>query len=204
MNLWNYINFLGTFFLNYCWHYSKKLNLYNCVFPMHLQVLELDLWFLTIWKINSKSIKVINIVCNFYFYFPAFNIDVANIYIYIICEWNFFHIEIHSQPSKINIIFGDAFGVLFQVQMIIFCTIVFEKLTRGRLKVLMRKSRSSIWFEMLKEGWKFWKLYFLILQVKKKVTSTWSKILACTSIVSFLLSILNFCSSKLFKTKKLN
>jgi len=158
--------------------------------------------FLTIWEINFKSMKVHEIFFNIYFFSPQYWCG-EKLYIYIV-NGIFFHIEIHPQPSKTNMIFGDTFGVFFQVQMTFFCTIVFEKLTRGRLKALMGKSRSSIWFEMLNEGLKFWKLYFLILKVKNKVTSTWSKYLAYTLIVSFLLSIPKKFSSKLFKTKNLN
>jgi len=40
-----------------------------------------------------------------------------------------------------------------------------------KLEVPMKKSRGSIWFEMLKEGYKFWKVLFLTLQVENKVTS---------------------------------
>jgi 5'(3')-deoxyribonucleotidase len=36
-------HFLGTFFLNYCWHWFPKLNWYNCVFSNTYKHVKLDL-----------------------------------------------------------------------------------------------------------------------------------------------------------------
>jgi hypothetical protein len=76
------------------------------------------------------------------------------------------HLNIYF--SKTNIIFRDMFGVFFQVEMVWYN--FFWEVTR-RLKVPMKTSRNSIWFEMLQEGWKFWKLFFFTLQVGKKKTN---------------------------------
>jgi len=49
---------LGAWFLNSCLHELQKLNCYNHVFLHYLQVLELDLKFVTIWKIKFMYLKV--------------------------------------------------------------------------------------------------------------------------------------------------
>ncbi len=123
--------------------------------------------FLTIWKVSLNTWKYMNFFGNNFFFSPQYWCG-EHFNVHIICQWNIFHIEIHPQPPKTNIVFWDTFGLLFQVQMTILCTIVFEKLTRRKLQVSMRKSKSSIWFEMLKEGKKFWNLYFLVLQIKTR------------------------------------
>jgi hypothetical protein len=40
--------FLGTLFLNFCLHGLQKLNYYNHVFESYLQILGMDLKFVTI------------------------------------------------------------------------------------------------------------------------------------------------------------
>jgi hypothetical protein len=45
---------LGTLFLNYYLYGIQKLNCYNHVFKNYLQVLELDLKFVVVWKIKFK------------------------------------------------------------------------------------------------------------------------------------------------------
>jgi hypothetical protein len=52
------ILFLGTLFLNSCLHELQKLNCYNHVLLHYLQVLELDLKFVVVWKIKFKYLKV--------------------------------------------------------------------------------------------------------------------------------------------------
>jgi hypothetical protein len=49
--------FLDTSFLNSCAHGLQKLNCYNHVFFKYLQLFELNLKFMTIWKIKVKYLK---------------------------------------------------------------------------------------------------------------------------------------------------
>ncbi len=139
---------MRTFFLNYCWHWFLKINWYNYVFPMHLQVLELDLWFFGSFK---SKFHIFESMWNFLQFFfsisPTFNIDVMNIIIHIILSMELIFI-IKSIPSKINIIFGIVLQY-FQVQMIWYKC--FWKAQR-KLNVPMKYSKNSIWIEMLKEG----------------------------------------------------
>jgi hypothetical protein len=51
------IFFLGALFLNSFFHELQKLNYYNHVFLHYLQVLELDLKFVAIWKIKLKYLQ---------------------------------------------------------------------------------------------------------------------------------------------------
>jgi hypothetical protein len=74
--------FLGTLFFNPCLHGPQKLNCYNHVFLSYLQVLELNLKFVTIWKIKFKYLKVGEMFLQvFGFFFKHLNIDVVNILI---------------------------------------------------------------------------------------------------------------------------
>jgi hypothetical protein len=52
------ILFLGKLFLNSCLHGLQKLNYYNHVFLNYLQVLEIDLKRVAIWKIKFKYLKI--------------------------------------------------------------------------------------------------------------------------------------------------
>jgi hypothetical protein len=51
------ILFLDTSFFNSCAHGLQKLNCYNHVFLKYLQLFELNLKFVTIWKIKVKYLK---------------------------------------------------------------------------------------------------------------------------------------------------
>jgi hypothetical protein len=51
------ILFLGAWFLNSCFHELQKLNCYNRVYLHYLQVLELDLKFVTVWKLTFMYLK---------------------------------------------------------------------------------------------------------------------------------------------------
>ncbi len=69
---------------------SQKLNCYNHAFKNYLQVHELDLKLVIVWKIKLKHLKVGEM-------FSQVN---------------------HPQPLKNDVIIGDTFEVFFQVQMI--------------------------------------------------------------------------------------
>jgi hypothetical protein len=72
--------FLGTLFPNSCLHGLQKLNYYDHVFLNYLQVLELDLKFVVVWKIKFKYLKVGEMFLEvFGFFFKHLNIDVLNI-----------------------------------------------------------------------------------------------------------------------------
>jgi hypothetical protein len=57
--------------------------------------------------------------------------------------------KIIPNPLKNDIIVGDIVGVFFQIQMI--WHNLFWK-AKWRLKMLMKKNKSFIYFEMLEEG----------------------------------------------------
>ncbi len=63
------IFFLGILILNSCLHGFQKLNCYNHVFKNYLQVFELDLKFVTIWKIKFKYLKIGEIFLYVFFWF---------------------------------------------------------------------------------------------------------------------------------------
>jgi hypothetical protein len=141
---------LGTLFFNSYLHGLQKLNCYNRVFKSYLQVLELDLKLVTDWKIKFKYLKLGEIFLKIFGFFSSTSIVCgkhSNIIFLVngIC----FIAKLIPQPLKNDIIFGDTFGVLFQVQMI------WHKLlwkARGMLEMPMKKTKSFVCFEMLKEG----------------------------------------------------
>jgi len=57
--------------------------------------------------------------------------------------------KIIPNPLKNDIIVGDIVGVLFQIQMI-WHNLFWE--AKWRLKMLMKKNKSFIYFEMLEKG----------------------------------------------------
>jgi hypothetical protein len=73
---------LGTLFINFCLHGLQKLNCYNHVFLSCLQVLELDLKLMIVWKIKFKYLKVGEMFLQvFGFFCKHLNIDAVNIII---------------------------------------------------------------------------------------------------------------------------
>jgi len=74
--------FLSTLLFSSCLHGLQKLNYYNHVFLSYLQVLELDLKRVAIWKIKFKYLKIGEMFLQvFHFFFKHLNIDVVNILI---------------------------------------------------------------------------------------------------------------------------
>jgi hypothetical protein len=67
-------NKLGTLFLNSCLHGLQKLNCYNHVFLSYLQVLELDLKFVAVWKIKFKYLKIGEMFLQVFDFFPSTSI----------------------------------------------------------------------------------------------------------------------------------
>jgi hypothetical protein len=80
--MWVIILFLGTLFFNSYLHELQKLNSYNHVLKNYLQVLELDLKFVAVWKIKFKYLKVNEMFLQvFGFFSKHLNINVVNILI---------------------------------------------------------------------------------------------------------------------------
>ncbi len=85
----------------------------------------------------------------FGFFLHHLNIDVVNIVINVFWLIKFVFItKIIPNPLKMGNIFGDIFGILFQVQMIRHKLLL---KARGRLEMPMKKKK-IIYFEMLEEG----------------------------------------------------
>jgi len=116
------ILFLGILFLNFCLHGLQKLNCCNHVFLNYLQPFELDLKFVALWIIKFKYLKVGELFSQvFGCFFMHLNIDVVNILILVFWSMEFvFIIKIipNDVIVKNDVIVGDIFGVLFQIQMI--------------------------------------------------------------------------------------
>jgi hypothetical protein len=74
MILWVINVFLGTLFFNLCLHGLQKLNCYNHVFLSYLQVLELDLKFVTVWKKKYKYLKVDEMFLQIFGFFSSTSI----------------------------------------------------------------------------------------------------------------------------------
>jgi hypothetical protein len=76
-------------------------------FLSYLQILELDLNFVAVWKLKFKDLKVGEMFLQIFgFFFKHFNIDVMNILIHfvnLVCL-----IKIITNPKK----WGDIFGEL--------------------------------------------------------------------------------------------
>jgi len=64
----------GKLFFNSCFHGLQKLNCYNHIFLSYLQVLELDLKFVAVWKIKFKYLKVGEMFLQVYIYFSSTSI----------------------------------------------------------------------------------------------------------------------------------
>jgi hypothetical protein len=58
----------GTLFPNSCLHGLQKLNCYIHVFKNYLQIFELDLKFMVVWKIKFKYLKINEIFLCVYIY----------------------------------------------------------------------------------------------------------------------------------------
>jgi len=75
---------IGYIYINSCLHKLQKLNCFHHIFLHYLQVLKLDLKFVTIWKIKIKHLKVGEMFLQVYgFFFMQLAIDMVNIPIYI-------------------------------------------------------------------------------------------------------------------------
>jgi hypothetical protein len=108
---------------------------------------------MVVWKIKFKYLKVGEMFLQVFGYFSKhLNIDVVNIYIYLV-NWVIFITKIITNPLKM----WDMFGVLFQVQMI------WHKLllkARGRLEMPMKKKIHLFWNA---RGWlEVWKTIFFV------------------------------------------
>jgi hypothetical protein len=144
------ILFLGTLFLNSCFHEFQKLNCYNHNFLYYLQVLELDLKFVTVWKIKFKYLKIGEMFLQAFGFFSCTSILMWRTFqIFFLANGMCFHNWNHPWPFKNENNIGDTFGVFLQVQMIWYKLLWGFK---GRLEMFMKKTKSFFCFEMLKEG----------------------------------------------------
>jgi len=64
----------GILIINSCMHGFQKLNCYNHVFKNDLQVLELDIKFVVVWKINFKCLKIGEILLQVFEFFSSTSI----------------------------------------------------------------------------------------------------------------------------------
>jgi hypothetical protein len=102
------IFFWGTLFLNSCLHGLQKLNYYNHTFKNYLQVFELELKFVVVWKIEFKYLKIGEMFLQIFGFFSKhLNIDVVNIHIYMV-NWVRFITEI--KPLKNGGYFWGTFS----------------------------------------------------------------------------------------------
>jgi hypothetical protein len=90
-------------------------------FFKYLQELKLNLKLVVVWKRKFKYLKVGEMFLQIFgFFFKHLNIDVVNILILFFWLLKFvFIIKIILNPLKSDIVIGDIFGVLFEIQMMI-------------------------------------------------------------------------------------
>ncbi len=133
---------MGTFIINSCLHKLQKLYCYNHIFLHYLQVLELDLKFVTIWKIKIKHLKVCEMFLQVYgFFFMQLTIDMVNIPIYILWLIKFVFItKMIPNSWKITKLLGTLLGYFFKSKW--YDTNCLEKL-KGRLKMFIKKLKVS-------------------------------------------------------------
>jgi hypothetical protein len=85
------IFFLGTLFLKSCLHGLQKLNYYNYVCLSYLQVLELDLKFVAVWKVKFKYLKIGEMFLQVFGFISNTSILMWNSNIMFLVNWVCFH-----------------------------------------------------------------------------------------------------------------